>query len=90
MQGGENVLFQEFAKIQLEYGFVHPRPSAMPKNWAGFIIATLEGLEVDWALITADSLLIAIAAVADGKKKAWTGVAQWLDNSSTPSTDHQA
>ena len=43
----------------------------MPKNRTGFIIATYEGLQVDWSVIMA-----AIAAVTDGK--VWPVVAQWL------------
>ena len=35
----------------------------MPKNRTGFIIATYEGLQVDWSVIMA-----AIAAVTDNKK----------------------
>ena len=56
------------ARVLLEYGFVHPRPLAMPKNRAGFIIATLEGLNVDWSVIVADSLRTAIAAVMDNNE----------------------
>ena len=35
IQGGENPLFLELARVLLEYGFVHPRPLAMPKNYVG-------------------------------------------------------
>ena len=46
-QGGEDPLFRKVARVLLEYGFVHPRPLAMPKNKAGFIIATFGGIKVD-------------------------------------------
>ena len=52
----------------LEYGFVHPRPLAMPKNKARFIIATYEGVKVDWPVIIANCLRAAIKSVQDGKK----------------------
>ena len=67
-QGGENPLFQEVACVLLQYGFVHPCPPAMPKNRAGFIIATFEFLKVDWQVIIADSLRAGIASVVDEKK----------------------
>ena len=77
MQGGENLLFRETAKVLLEYGFVHLRPLTMPKNRTDFIIATFEGLRVDWPLITANSLRKANATIVDGKK-AWAKISQWL------------
>ena len=43
-QGGQDPLFREIAKMLLEYGFVYPRPPAIPKNRVGFIIAIFEGL----------------------------------------------
>ena len=49
----------------------------MPKNRVGLIIATYEGVQVDWPVIIADSLSVAIDSVKDGKKM-WTAVAQWL------------
>ena len=49
----------------------------MPKDRARFIIATFDGLRVDWPVIIADSLQIRIVSVVDGKK-AWCGLAQWL------------
>ena len=58
-----------------EYGFVHPRPPPMPKNKEGFIIATYEGVKVDWPVIIADCLQAAIKSVQDSKK-VWTVVAQ--------------
>ena len=85
----DNVLFQEIMKVLLEYGFVHPWLLAMPKNKVGFIIASFEGLRVDWPLFTTDSLRIAIAVVADGKKS-WTGVTQWFDHPCITTTRHQA
>ena len=60
-----------------EYGFVHPRLQAMPKNRARFIIATHQGERVDWPVTIADSLRVPIQSVVDGKK-VWTAVAQWL------------
>ena len=46
----------------------------MPKNRAGFIIATYEGVKIDWPVIVADPLRAAIQFVADGKN-VWTVVA---------------
>ena len=46
-QGGQNLLFGEVARVLMEYRFVHPRPLAIPKYRAGFVIATYEGLKVD-------------------------------------------
>ena len=46
-QGNDGPLFWEVAWVLIEYGFVHPRPSAMPKNRAGFIIAMYEDVKVD-------------------------------------------
>ena len=76
-QGGDDALFQEVVRMLHEYGFVHPRPPAMPKIRAGFIIATYEGVKVDWPVIISVSLRVAIQSVVDGKK-VWTAVAQWL------------
>ena len=76
-QGGENMLFREIARVLLEYAFVHPRPPAIPKNRADFIIVTFEGLWVDWPLIRAESLRTTIATIVDGKK-GWARVSQWM------------
>ena len=46
----------------------------MLKNRAGFIIATFEGLKVDWPVIVADSLRVGIVSIVDGKI-AWCGLA---------------
>ena len=73
----EDPLFQEVARVLLEYGFLHPRPPAMPKCRDGFVIAVFEGLQVDWSAIVVDSLRSAIASIVD-RKKAWCGLAQWL------------
>ena len=51
-QGGEDALFCEAACVLHEYGFVHPRPSAIPKNKIGFIVARYEGVNVDWPVIS--------------------------------------
>ena len=67
------MLFREIVKVLLEYAFVHPRPLAMPKNRADFIIATFEGLQVDWLLITTNSLWTHIATVTN-EKEPWTRV----------------
>ena len=82
-QGGEDPLFQEMAHVLLEYGFVNPRPRAMLKNRAGFIIATFEGVKVDWPIIVEDALRVDIQSVIDGKK-AWCGLTQWLTLLVTP------
>ena len=76
-QGGEDLLFREVARVLLEYGFVHPRPPAMPKYRAGFVIATYEGLKVDWVAIITECLKDAIESQAEGKKSR-TDIAQWL------------
>ena len=49
----------------------------MPKNKAGCIIATYEGVKVDWLVIVADFLRAAIQSVVEGKK-VWTVVPRWL------------
>ena len=76
-QGEEDPLFREVAWVLIEYGFVHHRPPTMPKNKVSFIIATYEGLKVDWLVIVTDSLRATIHSIEDGKK-ASTAVAQWL------------
>ena len=43
---------------------------AMPKNRAGIIIATFEGVKVDWLVIVAESIRMAI-----DRKKVWVGLA---------------
>ena len=40
----------------------------MPKNWAKFIVTTFKGLKVDWPVIVANSLPVAIESIMDGKK----------------------
>ena len=74
MQGGEHPLFREVARVLLEYGFVHPRPPAMPKYRAGFVIVAYEALKVDWVAIITECLKAAIESLVEGKKS-WTGVA---------------
>ena len=54
-----------------------PRSPAMPRNRVGLIIATYEGVQVDWPVIITDGLSVAIILVKDGKK-IWTTVVQWL------------
>ena len=49
----------------------------MPKNRAGFIIGTYEGVQVDWTVIIIDSLSVTIASIKDDKKM-WTVVVQWI------------
>ena len=46
--GVEDPLFREVARVLHEYGFMYPRPPAMPKNKASFIIATYTGVQVGW------------------------------------------
>ena len=81
-QGGEDTLFQEIARVLHEYGHVYPRPPVMPQNRAGMIIATYEGIKVDWPVLIADGLCAAIDVVRgkDGKegRKIWHAVTQWL------------
>ena len=54
----------------------------MPQNQAGMIIATYEGIKVDWPVLIADGLCAAIDTVRgkDGKegRKIWHAVTQWL------------
>ena len=76
-QGGQNLLFGEVARAMMEYGFVHPRPPAIPKYRAGFVIAAYEGLRVDWLHFITEGLKDAIGNLVDGKKS-WAGIAQWL------------
>ena len=49
-------MFWEVARAMMEYGFVHPRPPAIPKYRARFVIVAYEGLWVDekksWAGIS--------------------------------------
>ena len=58
---------------------MYPRPPAMPRNRAGLIITTYEGIPVDWHVLIADGLRATIDSVR-GKddKKIWTVVAQRL------------
>ena len=49
----------------------------MPKNKVGFTIATYQGVRVDWPIIVADYLSVAIDSMKGGKK-VWMAVAQWL------------
>ena len=87
-QGGEDMLFREIARVLHEFGHVYPRPPVMPQNRAGLIIATYEGVKVDWPVLIVDGLCMAIDTVRgkeakDGKegkegRKIWHAVAQWL------------
>ena len=61
----------------MEYRFVHPRPPAIPKYRAGFVIAAYEGLQLDWLHFITEGLKDAIGNLVDGKKS-WAGIAQWL------------
>ena len=49
----------------------------MPKYRAGFVIATYEGLKVDWVSFITEGLKDAIGDLVGGKKP-WAGIAQWL------------
>ena len=79
------MLFRQIARVLHEYGHVYPRPPVMPQNRAGMIIATYEGIKVDWPVLIADGLCAAIETVRgkDGKegrdgRKIWHAVTQWL------------
>ena len=51
----------------------------MPQNQAGLVIATYEGVKVDWPILIADGLCAAIESVRGKEgRKIWTAVAQWL------------
>ena len=76
-QGGENLLFGEVARAMMEYGFVNSRPPAIAKYRAAFVIATYEGLQVDWLHFITEGLKEAIKNLVEGKKP-WAGIAQWL------------
>ena len=54
--GGHDEFFHEVAKFMLEVAFVTPRFYGMPKKRAGFIIATYEGENFDWGLLSAEAL----------------------------------
>ena len=68
MQGGEDPLFREVARVLLEYGFVHSRPPTIPKYRAGFVIATYKGLKVDWVTIITECLKSDIESLVEEKK----------------------
>ena len=76
-QGGENLLFGEVARALMEYGFVNPRPPAIAKYRAAIVIATFEGLQVDWLHFITEGLKEAIKHLVEGKKP-WAGISQWL------------
>ena len=42
----------DITKFLLEVGCVHPNPYGIPKEKAKIIIATLEGQDIDWGVIT--------------------------------------
>ena len=78
-QGGEDALFREIARVLHEYGHVYSRPPSMPQNRAGLIIATYEGVKVDWPVLIADGLCAAIESVRGKEgRKIGTAVAQWV------------
>jgi hypothetical protein len=76
-QGGENLLFGEVARALMEYGFVNPRPPAIAKYRAAIVIATFEGLQMDWLHFITEGLKEAIKHLVEGKKP-WAGISQWL------------
>ena len=76
-QGGANLLFGEVARALMEYGFVNPRPAAIAKYRAAIVIATFEGLQVDWLHFITEGLKEAIKHLVEGKKP-WAGISQWL------------
>ena len=76
-QGGEDTLFREIARVLHEFGHVYPRPPCMPQNRAGLVIATYEGVKVDWPVLIADGLCAAIESVRGKEgRKIWHVVAQ--------------
>ena len=76
-RGGQDLLFREVARVLLEYGFVHSRPPAITNYRAGFVIATYEGLKIDWLYFITEGLKDTIRDLVGGKKP-WVGIAQWL------------
>ena len=53
--GGQDEFFHEVAKFMLEVAFVTQRFYGMPKKRAGFIIATYEGEQFDWGLLSTEA-----------------------------------
>ena len=68
-QGDEDALFREIARVLHEYGHVYSRPPSMPQIRADFIIATYEGVKVDWPVLIADGLCVAIESVRGKEEK---------------------
>ena len=51
----------------------------MPQNRVGLVIATYEGVKVDWPVLIAACLCAAIDSVRGKEgRKIWTAVSQWL------------
>ena len=84
-QGGENPLFGEVARALMDYGFVNPRPPAIAKYRAAIVIATFEGLQMDWLHFITEGLKEAIKHLAEGKRP-WVGISQWLTVLVPPTT----
>ena len=69
----------------MDYGFVNPRPPAIAKYRAAIVIATFEGLQMDWLHFITEGLKEAIRHLAEGKRP-WIGISQWLTVLVPPTT----
>ena len=58
-------------------GFVNSGPPAIAKYRVACVIATYEGLQVDWLHFITEGLKEAIKNLVEGKKP-WARIAQWL------------
>ena len=76
--GGQDEFFHEVAKFMLEVAFVTQRFYSMPKKRAGFIIATYEGEQFDWGLLSAKALREQLSGIQQKGKMMKTIIARWL------------
>ena len=76
--GGQDEFFHEVAKFMLEVAFVTQRFYGMPKKRAGFIIATYEGENFDWGLLSAEALWEQLSGIQQKGKMMKTIIARWL------------
>ena len=60
--------FRDVAKFLLEVGCAHINAYGMPKHKAGVVLATYEGMKVNWGTITRAALREGFHAFQDGKK----------------------
>mgnify|MGYP006872735579 CR=1 FL=1 len=72
MQGGEDALFSEVARVLIEYGFIHPGPP--PCRRIESVLSLQLTKASKYPVIVADSQKAAIQAIVDSKKT-WGRVA---------------